>query len=192
MFMTSELPCGVKMNNCSYVLDLPTRIPLHLSKGWASGWSRPSHLLMSRPVNLLLWLSGPTRPGIWRPSRPWYQELLSKRFVMWQAGPHRTHSSDFILWTWTLPQVPRCSHPSAARLISHRTGTRRYGDVVLTLPKAFLTQRSFLERERSVTTVTSVPWRGNERCVPGHISFLPVSDLLRLFKLVTASFGQAL
>ncbi len=31
-----------------------------------------------------------------------------------------------------------------------------------------------------------------ERCVPGHISFVPVSDLLRLFKLVTASFGQAL
>ncbi len=22
---------------------------------------------------------------------------------MRQAGPHRTHSSDFILWTWTLP-----------------------------------------------------------------------------------------
>ncbi len=137
-------------------------------------------------------MSGPTRPGIWRPSRPWYQELLSKRFVMWQAGPHRTHSSDFILWTWTLPQVPRCFRPSAALLISHRTGTRRYGDVVLTLPKAFLTQRSSLERERSVTTVTSVPWRGNERCVPGHISFVPVSDLLRLFKLVTASFRQAL
>ncbi len=90
------------------------------------------------------------------------------------------------------PQVPRCFRPSAALLISHRTGTRRYGDVVLTLPKAFLTQRSSLEREHSVTTVTSVPWRGNERCIPGHISFLPVSDLLRLFKLVTASFGQAL
>ncbi len=30
-------------------------------------------------------------------------------------------------------------------------------------------------------TVTSVPWRGNERCVPGHISFVPVSDLLRLY-----------
>ncbi len=43
-------------------LDLLTRGPLHLSKGWASGWSRPSHLLMSRPVNLLQWLSGPTRP----------------------------------------------------------------------------------------------------------------------------------
>ncbi len=77
---------------------------------------------------------------------------------MWQAGPHRTYTSDFILWTWTLPQVPRCSHPSAARLISHRTGTRRYGGVVLTFPIAVkLTQRSSLERERSVTTVTSVP-----------------------------------
>ncbi len=56
---------------------------------------------------------------------------------MWQAGPHRTHSSDFILWTWTLPQVLRCSRPSAARLISHRTGTRRYGEVVLTFLKRF-------------------------------------------------------
>ncbi len=54
---------------------------------------------------------------------------------MRQAGPHRTHSSDFILWTWTLPQVPRYSRPRVARLISHRTGTRRYGDVVLTFPK---------------------------------------------------------
>ncbi len=61
-------------------LDLLTRGLLHLSKGWASGWSRPSYLLMSRPVNLLLWLSGPTRPGVWRPPRPWCQELLSKRF----------------------------------------------------------------------------------------------------------------
>ncbi len=65
MLTSTELPCGVKMNNCWYVLDLLTRVPLHLSKGWASGWSRPSHLLMSRPVNLPLWLSGPTRPGVW-------------------------------------------------------------------------------------------------------------------------------
>ncbi len=41
--------------------------------------------------------------------------------------------------------------------ISHRTGTRRCGDVVLPFPIAFLTQRISLERERSVTTVTSVP-----------------------------------
>ncbi len=50
------------------------------------------------------------------------------------AGPHHTHSSDFILWTWTLPQVPKCSHPSAASFILDRTGTRRYGDVVLLFP----------------------------------------------------------
>ncbi len=57
---------------------------------------------------------------------------------MRQAGPRRTHSSDFILWTWTL----RCSRPSAARLISHRTGTRRYGGVVLMFPIAVkLTQQ---------------------------------------------------
>ncbi len=60
---------------------------------------------------------------------------------MRQAGPHRTHSSDFILWTGTLPQVPRCSRPSVARLISHRTGTRHYGDVVLTFPKRLLCNR---------------------------------------------------
>ncbi len=41
--------------------------------------------------------------------------------------------------------------------ISHRTGTRPYGDVVLPFPIVFLMQRSSLERERSVTTVTSVP-----------------------------------
>ncbi len=87
-------------------LDLLTRGPLHLSKGWASGWSRPSHLLMSQPVNLLLWLSGPTRPGVWRPPRPWYQELLSKRFVMRQAVPHRTHSSDLLFGPGLYPSFP--------------------------------------------------------------------------------------
>ncbi len=50
-----------------------------------------------------------------------------------------------------------CSRPYAAHLISHRSGTRRYGGVVLTFPIAFLRQRSSLERERSVMTVTSVP-----------------------------------
>ncbi len=75
---------------------------------------------------------------------------------MRQTCPHRTYSSDFILWTWTLPQVPKCSRPSAAHLISHRTGTRRYGGIVLTFPIASLTQGSSLERECSVTTVTSV------------------------------------
>ncbi len=114
LFCSVQIKWTVKMNSCLYVLDLLIRGPLHLSKGWASGWSRPSHLLMSRPVNLLPCLSGPTQPGVWRPLRPLYQELLSKRFVMRQAGPHHTHSSDFILWIWTLPQVPTCSCPSAA------------------------------------------------------------------------------
>ncbi len=67
--------------------------------------------------------------------KPLYQELLSKRFVMRQVGPHRTHSSDFILWTWTLPQVPKWSRSSAAFYISHRAGTRRYGGVILTFPQ---------------------------------------------------------
>ncbi len=103
MLSSTELPCGIKMNSCSYALDLLTRGPLHLSKRWASGWSRPYHLLMSLPVNLPLWLSSPTRPGVWQPPRPWCQEMYSR--------------------------------PRVARLISHRTGTRRYGDVVLTFPK---------------------------------------------------------
>ncbi len=64
-------------------------------------------------------------------------KALISGVALQEAGPHRTHSSDFILWTWTLPQVPRCSRPSAARFISHRTGTRRYGDVVLTFPMRF-------------------------------------------------------
>ncbi len=73
------------------------------SKQRMSKWVvEASHLLMSRPVILLLWLSGPTRSGVWRPLRPLYQELLSKRFVMRQVGPHRTHSSDFI----TLARFP--------------------------------------------------------------------------------------
>ncbi len=55
MLMFTELPCGIEMNSCSYVLDLLTRGPLHLLKGWASVWSRPSHLLMCQPVSLLLW-----------------------------------------------------------------------------------------------------------------------------------------
>ncbi len=77
---------------------------------------------------------------------------------MRQAGPHRTHSSDFILWTWTLPQVPKCSRPSAARKI--HTGQALVAMVVLHfVPLAYktLTQRSSLERKRSVMTVTSVP-----------------------------------
>ncbi len=85
-----------------------------------------------------------------------------------------------LFFTLSLPKVPKCSRSSAAHLISHRTGTRRYGGVVLTFPIASLMQRSSLERERPVTTLTSVPWRGNERCVPGHMSFMPVGNLLRL------------
>ncbi len=74
---------------------------------------------------------------------------------MRQAGPHRTHSSDCILWTWTLPQVPRCPRPSAARLISQRTGTCRYGGVVLTFPIVVkLTQRSSFFREPRLQVVT--------------------------------------
>ncbi len=140
MLIATELPFGVKINSCSYVLDLLTRGPLHLSKRWASGWSRPSHLLYesaghSSPMAVR---SHSTR------SMAASKALISgvALLVMRQAGPHRTHSSDFIL----LPQVPRCSHSSAARLISHRTGTRRYSDVVLTFPK------------RSSTT--EFPWKG--------------------------------
>ncbi len=67
--------------------------------------------------------------------------------------------SDFIIWTWTLRQVPKCSRPSAAHLISHRTGTRCYGCVVLTFSIAFLTQCSFPLQGTEVTVVTeNSPW----------------------------------
>ncbi len=68
-------------------------------------------------------------------------------------------------------------------LIWFHTGQALIAMVVLhfvPLASKTLTQRSSLERECSVTTVVSVPWRGNERCVPGYISFVPVSELLRL------------
>ncbi len=77
---------------------------------------------------------------------------------MRQAGPHRTHSSDFIIWTWTLPQVTKCSCPSADRKI--HTGQALVAMGVLhfiPLASKTLMQRISLERERSVTTVTSVP-----------------------------------
>ncbi len=48
---------------------------------------------------------------------------------MRQAGPYRTRSSDFIILTWTLPQVPKCSRPSAARKI--HTGQALVAMVVL-------------------------------------------------------------
>ncbi len=38
-----------KMNSCLYVLDLLTRGPLHLSKGWASGWSRLAYESAGQP-----------------------------------------------------------------------------------------------------------------------------------------------
>ncbi len=157
----------------------PHKGSLHLSKGWARGRSRPSHLLISRPVNLLPWLSGPTRPGVWRPPRLWYQELLSKKFVMRQAGPHRTHSSDFILGPGLYPRF----QSALVLVLLVRFTQDRHSSLwwcCTDVPIACFTQRSSLEREHSVTTVTSVPWKGNERCVPGHISFVPVSGLLRL------------
>ncbi len=48
---------------------------------------------------------------------------------MRQAGPYCTRSSDFIIWTWTLPQVPKCSRSSAARNI--HTGQALVAMVVL-------------------------------------------------------------
>ncbi len=41
-------------------------------------------------------------------------KALISGVTLQEVGPHRTHLSDFILWTWTLPQVPKCSRPSAA------------------------------------------------------------------------------
>ncbi len=41
-------------------------------------------------------------------------KALISGVALQEVGPHRTYSSDCILWTWTLPQVPKCSSPSAA------------------------------------------------------------------------------
>ncbi len=96
---------------------------------------------------------------------------------MWQAG-RQPHSSDFILWTWTLHQVP--SALVLMLLVTHRTGIRRYGGVTFVpLASKTLTQQSSLERERFGYDCSLSSLKRN-RCVPGHISFVHVSDLLRL------------
>ncbi len=61
--------------------------------------------------------------------------------------------------------------------------------LVAIFPKRQNWQQNSLERERSVSAVTSVPWRGNKRCVPGQISFVPIGNLLRL--LASDSFVWA-
>ncbi len=42
----------------------------------------------SQPSPMAVWSHS---TGVWRPPRPLYQELLSKRFLKQQAGPHHTH-----------------------------------------------------------------------------------------------------
>ncbi len=49
-----------------------------------------------------------------------------------------------------------------------------------------LTQRSFLERERSVTTVTSVPWRGKDATLTQHLFPLQGTEVT----VVTERFTQ--
>ncbi len=190
MLTSTEPPCGVKINNCSYVLDLLTRGPLYLSKGWTSGWSRPSHLLMSRPINLPLWLSCPTRPGVWRPPRPWYQELLSKRFVMRQAGPPHIHQILFFR-PGLYPRFP--------------------GALVLVLLAWFHTGQALVTmvmlywRSQSVYYATEFPWKGTfgyycnlgslkreQTLHPRPYLLCACKRLAQTFNLVTVSFRQAL
>ncbi len=108
--------CHKTMNNTRPKWQNPDT--LHLSKGWASGWSRPSHLLMIRLVNLFQsFFYGCPVPldqkygGLQGP----YIRSCSPKGLWFGRLVLNTHSSNFILWTWTLPQVPRCSRPSANR-----------------------------------------------------------------------------
>ncbi len=48
---------------------------------------------------------------------------------MRQTGPHRTYLSDFILWTWTLPQVT--SALGLVLLVRFHTGQALVAMVVL-------------------------------------------------------------
>ncbi len=178
---------------CSYPQSCPVAEKLtvvHMSwppnKGRASGWSRPSHESASQPPPMAV-RSHSTR------SMAASKALISGvalQEVCDAAGCSSPHTFvRFYSLTWTLPQVPKCSRPSAARKI--HTGQALVAMVMLYWrSQSVFTQWSSLERERSVTTVTSVPWRGNERCIPGHISFVPVSDLLRLLSQWQLRLGR--
>jgi len=72
-----------KSEHCPFALGYPQRGARHLSRGWASGWLRPSHLLMSWPVSLHLWLYGPTPLGV---SAIHVAQVLSPRCVHWFHG----------------------------------------------------------------------------------------------------------
>ncbi len=112
---------------------------------------------------------------------------------MQQAGPQRTHSSDFILWTWTLPQVPKCSRPSTARKI--HTGQALIAMVVLhfvPLASKTLTQQSSLERKTFGYDCNLGSLKRERTLHPRPYLLRACKRLAQTFKLVTALFGQAL
>ncbi len=158
MLISTELPCDIKMNSCSYVLDLLTRgrstfpygCPVPLDQGYGG-------------------LQGPDIRSC-SPRGLWCGKLVLT-----------THIHQILLFgTGLYPRFPGAL--ILVLLAWFHTGQALVAMVMLYWrSQSVLTQRSSLERERSVTTVTSVPWRGNERCVPGHISFVPVSEFAQTF-----------
>ncbi len=149
---------------CLYPQSCPVAEKLtvvHMSwppnKGRASGWSRPSYESAGQPPPMAV-RSHSTR------SMAASKALISGvalQEVCDAAGCSSPHTFvRFYSWTWTLPQVPKCSRPSAARKI--HTGQALVAMVMLYWrSQSVFTQWSSFERERLVTTVTSVPWRGH-------------------------------
>ncbi len=174
MLTSTELPCGTRMNSCSYALDLLTRSPLHLSKGWASGWSRPSHLLMSWPVKLLHscpvpldqeygGLQGPDIRS-YSPRGLWCGRLVLtahiRQILFFGPGLH--------------PRFPRV----LVLVLLVRFTQDRHSSLwwCNTFPVALEFWRNRVPWKGTFSYDCNLgSLKGNERCVPGHISFVPVA-----------------
>ncbi len=144
----TELPSGVKQ--ISYLFAL-----VHLRKGfqrpskpWVGGWSRPSHWPTSHLASHHRWESERTRPGVWRPPRPYQWVWPFRMFVLRQAGPLCTLSSGSTVWTWHLPQGPKFSRRDVL--------TRHTSD------RDLLVWRSGYSHSQSVWRSSS-SWRGTSR-----------------------------
>ncbi len=166
----------------TYALDLITRGPLHLSKFIICAHRK----WVVEAISLAYESAGQPSPMAVRShstrSMAACNALISGvalQEVCDAAGwSSRTHSSDCILWTWTLPQVPKCSHPSADHKI--HTGQALVAMVVLHLIP--LLSKTLTQRIMTVTI--------SHICKPYLLC--ACKRLAQTFKLVTASFGQAL
>ncbi len=111
--MSTELPCGVKMNSYFVCFGPP-------NKGSPASKQRMS-MWVVEAISLAYESSGQPFPmAVW--SHSTRSTAASKALIsgvalqeVCDAAGWSSHSSDFIVWTWTLAQVPKCSRPSAAR-----------------------------------------------------------------------------